>query len=402
MFIFVLVVIGAFVVYVMSPEERRRIVKRVMPVLHAATDVARHAHVQSGPFHDAMRARTRWTVLTPAIVLVSVVIFFRMVLVDGPLASPETLIAWGGSSGLRTTNGEWWRLVTSIFIHAGFIQLVCELAGFVMVGMLLERLVGPVAFLSVYVGSGIFASVASLSADPMAVSVGSSGAIFGLYGLLLAYAACSFFQQSTVKIPVTAAKPLAPGVAIFLLYSTATGDLSGGRALHGLVMGVVCGVPLTVGVGSRKPPLVRTAAAMTAALAIAIVSAIPLRGFTDVRPAIAQVVAFEVKTATAYDKSVEQFKLGVMNADALAQIIDRTILPELHAIRLHLKSLDRVPTQDKSIVASADEYLRLRDESWRLRAEGLHTRNMLTLRKADRTEGASLDIFETIKPSDEQ
>ena len=167
-------------------------------------------------------------------------------------------------------------------------------------------------------------------------------------------------------------------------------------------MGVVCGVPLTVGVGSRKPPLVRAAAAMTAALAIAIVSAIPLRGFTDVKPAIAQVVAFEVKTATAYDKAVEQFKLGVMNADALAQIIDRTILPELHAIRLHLKSLDRVPTQDKSIVASADEYLRLRDESWRLRAEGLHTRNMLTLRKADRTEGATLDIFETIKPSDEQ
>src|SRR5262245_18808055 len=153
MFIFVLVVIGGFVVYVMSPEERGRIVRRVAPVLHTVTDVARHAHVQSGPFHDAMRARTRWTVLTPAIVLLNVVIFFRMVFVDGPLASPETLIAWGGNSGLRTTNGEWWRLATSIFIHAGFIQLVCELAGFVMVGLLLERLVGPVAFLIVYVGS---------------------------------------------------------------------------------------------------------------------------------------------------------------------------------------------------------------------------------------------------------
>ena len=131
-------------------------------------------------------------------------------------------------------------------------------------------------------------------------------------------------------------------------------------------------------------------------LVVAAVFAVPRRGFLDVKPEIARVVAFESRTAGAYDKAVEQFKLGGINADALAQVINGTILPELQSVRLRLKSLDRVPEQHQPIVASAQEYLRLRDESWRLRVEGLHAHDMLTLRKADRTEGASLDVLKTI------
>jgi hypothetical protein len=136
-------------------------------------------------------------------------------------------------------------------------------------------------------------------------------------------------------------------------------------------------------------------------LIVATLFAVPHRGYLDLKPEIARVVAFEGRTASVYDKAVEQFKLGGISADALAQIIQRTILPELNAIRLRLKSLDRVPEEQQSILASAQEYLRLRDESWRLRAEGLHARDMLTLRKADRTEGASLDVLRTIKDQEE-
>jgi DMSO/TMAO reductase YedYZ molybdopterin-dependent catalytic subunit len=146
----------------------------------------------------------------------------------------------------------------------------------------------------------------------------------------------------------------------------------------------------------RKAPALRSSVALVVTLVVAAVFAVPRRGYLDVKPEIARVVAFESRTAGAYDKAVEQFKLGGINADALAQVINGTILPELQSVRLRLKSLDRVPEQHQPIVASAEEYLRLRDESWRLRVEGLHARDMLTLRKADRTEGASLDVLKTI------
>ena len=146
----------------------------------------------------------------------------------------------------------------------------------------------------------------------------------------------------------------------------------------------------------RKAPALRSSVALVVTLVVAAVFAVPRRGYLDVKPEIARVVAFESRTAGVYDKAVEQFKLGGINADALAQVINGTILPELQSVRLRLKSLDRVPEQHQPIVASAKEYLRLRDESWRLRMDGLHARDMLTLRKADRTEGASLDVLKTI------
>jgi hypothetical protein len=159
---------------------------------------------------------------------------------------------------------------------------------------------------------------------------------------------------------------------------------------------------LTKGVSDRKPPALRSAAAMAATLVIVVTAAIPLRGFTDVKPEIERVVAFESRSASAYQKSVEQFTLGGISSEALAEIINRTILPELQAIRAGLKALDRVPAQHRRMVERAEEYLRLRHESWRLRAEGLQKHNMLTLRTADRTELASLDVLEAIMPPDQK
>ena len=62
-------------------------------------------------------------------------------------------------------------------------------AALVQLGLILERLVGHVTFAAVYVAAGVLASIVSLSDYPMAISGGASGAIFGLYGLLLASSA---------------------------------------------------------------------------------------------------------------------------------------------------------------------------------------------------------------------
>src|SRR6202035_2476066 len=97
----------------------------------------------------------------------------------GALSDPQTLVGWGASFGPRTTNGEWWRLVTSMFVHSGMLQLLVNVGGLVSIGFMLERLVRRPAFAAVYFAAGVLASLVSLSVHPMAVSAGASGAIFG-------------------------------------------------------------------------------------------------------------------------------------------------------------------------------------------------------------------------------
>jgi len=397
-----LAVLAGFALYVMTPQERTRLLGRGLQTVRSAKEVTVAVHAAHDPFHDALRARTAWPVVTPAIVLVNVVVFVRMLFGDGSLSDPETLLAWGGNFGPRTTNGEWWRLMTSLFVHAGPLHLLADIAGLVLLGAMLERLVGHFAFGTVYFASGVFASLGTLSADPMTVSVGASGAIFGACGLLVAATIWGLVSRSPLSIPLPAARRLAPGLAVFVLYAAATGGLTNAAALNGLVMGFACGLLVSKGFGDRKPPALRSAAALASALVIATVSAFSMRGFTDVKPELERIMAVETQTASLYEKAVEQFRLGGINADALAQVIDRTILPELKAAHARLSTLDRVPAEHRSMVTAAVEYLRLRGESWRLRAEGLHHGSMPTLQKADRTERASLDVLEGVRPSEQK
>jgi membrane associated rhomboid family serine protease len=401
MFLFFLAIVGAFALYVMSPDERTRLFGRVVRTLLYIKDTAIRIHSARDPFHDAIFARTPWPIVTPALVLLNVAVFARMLFGDGAIGDPETLVAWGGNYGPRTTNGEWWRLLTSAFVHAGLFHLLADIAALTLLGLMLERLVGYFAFTTVYVACGVFASLASLSSDPMAVSVGAAGSILGLCGLLIASTAWGFIHRSSLTIPLLAAKKIGPGLAVFIVYSAATGRLDA-SALNGLVMGLVCGLVLARGYAARKPPALRTAAALASTLVITVAAAFPLRGFTDVKPELESLVAFETRSATLYEKAVEQFRLGGMSAEALAQVINRTILPDLQAANARINALDRVPSEHRSMIAAAAEYLRLRGESWRLRVEGLHTHSMPTLQKADRTERASLDVLEGVRPPEQK
>jgi hypothetical protein len=133
------------------------------------------------------------------------------------------------------------------------------------------------------------------------------------------------------------------------------------------------------------------AAAMAAAVVIAVAFAVPLRGVTDVRPEIERVVGLEDRTASAYQTAVDRFRKGRMTAEAVAQLIDRTIEPELQAAEAHLKAVTGVPPEQQPLVASAEEYLRLRYESWRLRAESLRRTDTPTLQEARDTEPATYE-----------
>ena len=127
--------------------------------------------------------------VTPALAILVLVGFGVELALGVSFASPTgaQLLKAGGEFGPSFADGEWWRALTSMFLHAGPLHLAFNMWAFYSVGPLTERVFGNRAFLAIYVLSGIGGSLASLAWSPLSVGVGASGAIFGVYGSLLAF-----------------------------------------------------------------------------------------------------------------------------------------------------------------------------------------------------------------------
>lgn len=154
---------------------------------------------------------------------------------------------WGSNFAPLTLSGDWWRLLSNIFIHYGILHLALNMYALVSIGVYLEPLLGKVRYLAAYLCCGVFASLASLWWHVPAVSsAGASGAIFGLYGI--------FFALLTTKlIPEVARNSMMANTAIFIGYNLFYGIKDGvdnaahiGGLVSGLAMGYAFWLPLQV------------------------------------------------------------------------------------------------------------------------------------------------------------
>lgn len=386
--IFVGVVLGV-VLRRMSSEERLRFAQALVDGLAFVKDSIARPPSGGEAFYKALKARTRWAFITPAIVLTYLMVFGLLLVSSGSIGDPRTLIDWGSSVGTRTTNDEWWRLATAMFVHVGIVHLIAEIAGLVQVGLVVERLVGRFAFAVVYIASGVLAGLWSLTLHPVSVQAGAAGAIFGIYGLLIATLLMGLVQRSSLVVPPKVLLGLWPGVVLFAIYNTLTAGLFSEAMQAGLVVGFTGGMLITGRVISQKPPIRRVAAVLAATVAIIVSVASPLRGFADITGEMARVKEGEERTARIYDTAVDRFKSGRISAQELARLADR-IVSELQSIQTKLAALDNVPAEHWPMVEKASEYLKLRQNSWRLRAEGLRAGRARTLQEADVAEHSAL------------
>jgi rhomboid protease GluP len=139
---------------------------------------------------EVLRARTPWLIATPAIALLQVAVFVAMTVTTGDAAfESSTLIDWGGQYAPGIADGDWWRFLTPMVLHGHFLHVALNTVLLWQLGAYVERLLGPIVFTIVYVLCGVIASVVSLQLHPSTdVSIGASGAVFGLAGVLLAVA----------------------------------------------------------------------------------------------------------------------------------------------------------------------------------------------------------------------
>ena len=134
---------------------------------------------------------TPWQNATAALIAVNVIVFMLMVWKDPTaLMNPTTqqLIRWGADFGPLTLDNQPWRVVTSGFLHIGIIHILVNMWSLWVLGRLAEKFVGASSLIAVYLLTGIGAGLASLAWNPLRVSAGASGPIFGYVGLIMGIA----------------------------------------------------------------------------------------------------------------------------------------------------------------------------------------------------------------------
>jgi rhomboid protease GluP len=97
-------------------------------------------------------------------------------------ALSKVLITYGAKDNDLMIQGQYWRFITPIFLHANLLHVGLNMLNFFVLGIFLERLVGHLRFLLIYLLTGVISIIASFYFMPQEISVGASGAIFGLVG----------------------------------------------------------------------------------------------------------------------------------------------------------------------------------------------------------------------------
>jgi rhomboid protease GluP len=124
---------------------------------------------------------------TYVLLAINIAIFIAMVASGVSWINPKSyeVLPWGAEYGPYTFAGQYWRLLTAMFLHFGIIHLAGNMWCLWSLGQLAEKLLGSISVLGLYLLTGIGASLLSLSWDPMRVGAGASGAIFGIAGALI-------------------------------------------------------------------------------------------------------------------------------------------------------------------------------------------------------------------------
>ena len=191
------------------------------------------------------RASSPYTI-TYALIAINVLVFAAMVASGVSFTQPMPLDVanWGGDFGPYTIGAhQYWRLLTSCFVHFGIIHIAFNMFVLYQIGPFIEMAFGRVRYLVIYFLAGLGGSVVSVLVHPQAVGAGASGAIFGLYGAVF-----GFLLRNRRSLDPAVTKRIAKSAGIFVLYNVVYGSITKTTDLSahfgGLVTGFVVGMLL--------------------------------------------------------------------------------------------------------------------------------------------------------------
>lgn len=177
--------------------------------------------------------------LTYLFILINIFVFMLLEL-NGGSTNIDTLIQYGAKYNYAILEGEWWRIISSMFLHIGIIHLMLNMVALYYLGITVERTFGSIRFFIIYFISGIGGGLASFAFNEH-VAAGASGALFGLFGALLFFTIIYkqlFFQ--------TMGKNLILILIINITFGIVVPQIDMGAHIGGLVIGFLTSLALYV------------------------------------------------------------------------------------------------------------------------------------------------------------
>lgn len=245
---------------------------------------------------------------TQVLIGLNVAVFAVMVLAFGVSpTSPSSaeLLRFGANNGLSVVlQNEWWRALTAMFLHVGVLHLGVNMYSLLQVGGFVEHLLGRRIFVLVYLVTGLASSFSTILWNPLIVSAGASGAIFGLFGVIVGFT-------------IRARKQLAPGVVkslrtsiistlgFNLVFGVMNPFIDNAAHLGGLVFGTLAGFMATSysldGPERRRPGIASQAIVIAATIGMAVLAATRTKNNPIVRSTEVLLQAEQVARADAPD-----------------------------------------------------------------------------------------------------
>lgn len=320
---------------------------------------------ETAAFKRTLATITPRVVVTYALILANFAVFVAMCISGADFMNPRVadLLRFGAEYGPLTTGAEPWRLFTALFVHIGFQHLIYNLIALTYVGPVVERMLGNVGFLVLYVVAGLCGSLWAVYLNPLQVSAGASGAVFGIYGALFA-----LLWLAGPSIPEHVRSSLRRFVLLFVGFNAIYSLLprvSFAAHFGGIVAGFLAGMLLAQPLRAQSRPsrLLRNVALVACGAVVVAVSIAGLHARyrnLDALAALLDRANVAMSTFSAADKRVDRNKMS--DAD-FASLIEGKLLPEWRSVRASLTDTS-VPATFAGEIGPIVDYMRIREDAW--------------------------------------
>ena len=190
--------------------------------------------------------RNNKPIITYILIFINIVMFVLMYMLGNGSENTNTLIDFGANYILLTKAGEYYRLITSGFLHIGVIHLLLNMYSLYIVGSQVEYFYGKVKYIIIYLFSLIMGSLFTVALSSVnTVSAGASGAIFGLLGSIL-----YFGIKYRGYIGDSLVNQIVPVVVLNLIIGFTTPGIGNAAHIGGLIGGYL--ISMAVGIGIDK------------------------------------------------------------------------------------------------------------------------------------------------------
>ena len=182
--------------------------------------------------------------ITQFLLLINAILYLGPSILDGTLDPTfgqsknfTSIMSWGSFRSISFDNGEYYRLITSMFLHWSLVHFIFNMVSLYQLGPFAEFSFGSMKMLIIYIAAGIFGGLATyFFGNANSMSAGASGAIFGLVGALISYYMLNQGAISSQVLP-----QLFIITAINVVYGFSDPQIGNAAHIGGLVAGLAIG-----------------------------------------------------------------------------------------------------------------------------------------------------------------